>query len=96
MISAQHCRGEMTAKRRFTERCYWPPQWPPPEPVTSSGVDELLDEADHYARQLGRDANHLWTAFGPTNVARASRRNGGRSRRHRRQPNATLDAVDAN
>ena len=34
-----------------------------------SGVDELLDEADHYARQLGRDANHLWTAFGPTNVA---------------------------
>ncbi len=34
-----------------------------------SSVDELLDEADHHAQQLGRDANHLWTAFGPTNVA---------------------------
>ncbi len=34
-----------------------------------SGVDELLEEADHYARQVGADANHLWTAFGPTNVA---------------------------
>lgn len=34
-----------------------------------SSVDELLDEADHYATQLGHDANHLWTAFGPTNVA---------------------------
>ena len=34
-----------------------------------SAVDELLDEADHYATQLGHDANHLWTAFGPTNVA---------------------------
>ena len=34
-----------------------------------SGVHELLDEADHYAQKLGRDANHLWTAFGPTNVA---------------------------
>jgi hypothetical protein len=30
---------------------------------------DYLDEADVYARQLGRDANHLWTAFGPTNVA---------------------------
>ena len=34
-----------------------------------STVDELLDEADHYAAKLGHDANHLWTAFGPTNVA---------------------------
>ncbi len=34
-----------------------------------SGVDELLDEADHHAQRLGHDANHLWTAFGPTNVA---------------------------
>jgi transcriptional regulator with XRE-family HTH domain len=34
-----------------------------------SAVDELLDEAEHFAVQLGHDANHLWTAFGPTNVA---------------------------
>lgn len=26
-------------------------------------------EADQAATRLGRDANHLWTAFGPTNVA---------------------------
>jgi hypothetical protein len=26
-------------------------------------------EADQAARRLGGDANHLWTAFGPTNVA---------------------------
>lgn len=30
---------------------------------------EQLGEAERYARRLGRDANHLWTAFGPTNVA---------------------------
>jgi transcriptional regulator with XRE-family HTH domain len=28
-----------------------------------------LQEADTVARRLGSDANHLWTAFGPTNVA---------------------------
>jgi transcriptional regulator with XRE-family HTH domain len=28
-----------------------------------------LQEADSAARHLGRDSNHLWTAFGPTNVA---------------------------
>lgn len=28
----------------------------------------LLDEADEAARQLGRDANLRWTAFGPTNA----------------------------
>lgn len=28
----------------------------------------FLAEADHAATILGRDANHLWTAFGPTNV----------------------------
>ncbi|WP_449338730.1 helix-turn-helix domain-containing protein [Streptomyces chartreusis] len=33
-----------------------------------STVREFLAEADHAARQLGRDANHMWTAFGPTNV----------------------------
>ncbi|MFC9495172.1 helix-turn-helix domain-containing protein [Streptomyces sp. NPDC056982] len=27
-----------------------------------------LSEADQAARRLGRDANHVWTAFGPTNV----------------------------
>ncbi|QCD57272.1 helix-turn-helix domain-containing protein [Streptomyces hawaiiensis] len=29
----------------------------------------FLAEADQAARQLGADANHAWTAFGPTNVA---------------------------
>jgi tetratricopeptide (TPR) repeat protein len=29
----------------------------------------FLAEADDSARRLGADANHLWTAFGPTNVA---------------------------
>jgi hypothetical protein len=28
-----------------------------------------LDQAHHAADALGSDANHLWTAFGPTNVA---------------------------
>lgn len=28
----------------------------------------FLAEADHAAQRLGRDANHMWTAFGPTNV----------------------------
>lgn len=28
----------------------------------------LLDEADTMAQRLGTDANHRWTAFGPTNV----------------------------
>ncbi|GHB42373.1 hypothetical protein GCM10010377_36540 [Streptomyces viridiviolaceus] len=29
----------------------------------------FLDEAERAARRLGTDANHVWTAFGPTNVA---------------------------
>ena len=29
----------------------------------------FLDEADEAAARLGSDANYLWTAFGPTNVA---------------------------
>ncbi|MFE3328543.1 helix-turn-helix domain-containing protein [Streptomyces sp. NPDC059176] len=29
----------------------------------------FLGEADQAARRLGQDANHVWTAFGPTNVA---------------------------
>ncbi|GGZ14711.1 transcriptional regulator [Streptomyces inusitatus] len=32
-------------------------------------VQSFLREADESARRLGSDANHLWTAFGPTNVA---------------------------
>lgn len=32
-------------------------------------VQTYLTEADTIARQLSGDANHLWTAFGPTNVA---------------------------
>jgi hypothetical protein len=34
-----------------------------------SRVISYLHEADGAARRLGRDANRLWTAFGPTNVA---------------------------
>jgi transcriptional regulator with XRE-family HTH domain len=30
---------------------------------------EFLAEADRVAQRLGRDANYMWTAFGPTNVA---------------------------
>lgn len=32
-------------------------------------VRQFLGEADQAAARLGQDANHLWTAFGPTNVA---------------------------
>jgi transcriptional regulator with XRE-family HTH domain len=32
-------------------------------------VNTFLAEADETAGRLGRDGNHLWTAFGPTNVA---------------------------
>ncbi|GAA2751079.1 helix-turn-helix transcriptional regulator [Kitasatospora cinereorecta] len=34
-----------------------------------SAVREFLAEADRVAQRLGHDANHMWTAFGPTNVA---------------------------
>ncbi|MGI5392499.1 helix-turn-helix domain-containing protein [Streptomyces sp. CA-251251] len=30
---------------------------------------DFLEQADQAARRLGADANHVWTAFGPTNVA---------------------------
>jgi transcriptional regulator with XRE-family HTH domain len=33
------------------------------------GSQEFLREADETALRLGADANYLWTAFGPTNVA---------------------------
>lgn len=33
-----------------------------------STAGEYLDEAEEMANRLGGDANHLWTAFGPTNV----------------------------
>jgi hypothetical protein len=29
----------------------------------------FIREADEAAQRLGADANHMWTAFGPTNVA---------------------------
>jgi hypothetical protein len=32
-------------------------------------VRAFLAEADGAAQRLGQDANHMWTAFGPTNVA---------------------------
>ncbi|MDC2951243.1 helix-turn-helix domain-containing protein [Streptomyces heilongjiangensis] len=34
-----------------------------------STTRDFLTEADQAAQRLGRDANHMWTAFGPTNVA---------------------------
>lgn len=34
-----------------------------------SAADAFLAEAEHAAERLGHDANHMWTAFGPTNVA---------------------------
>jgi transcriptional regulator with XRE-family HTH domain len=35
----------------------------------SSRTADYLQEAASAAQHLGRDSNHLWTAFGPTNVA---------------------------
>lgn len=35
----------------------------------SARTADYLTEAGRAAGRLGRDANHLWTAFGPTNVA---------------------------
>ncbi|GAB3715790.1 helix-turn-helix transcriptional regulator [Nocardiopsis nanhaiensis] len=32
-------------------------------------ANDYLDEAQKSAERLARDANHMWTAFGPTNVA---------------------------
>ncbi|MFD3521231.1 helix-turn-helix domain-containing protein [Streptomyces sp. NPDC058653] len=32
-------------------------------------ANTLLAEAEQTAQRLGHDANHMWTAFGPTNVA---------------------------
>jgi transcriptional regulator with XRE-family HTH domain len=32
-------------------------------------VADFLDQADKHAKELGRDDNRLWTAFGPTNVS---------------------------
>lgn len=34
-----------------------------------AAVRSFLKEADDLASRLGQDANHLWTSFGPTNVA---------------------------
>ena len=34
-----------------------------------NSVQTFLNEADETARRLGQDGNHLWTAFGPTNVS---------------------------
>lgn len=34
-----------------------------------STTQAFLAEADQVAQRLGRDANHVWTAFGPTNVS---------------------------
>ncbi|MFB7997991.1 XRE family transcriptional regulator [Streptomyces sp. NPDC056002] len=34
-----------------------------------STTQAFLAEADQAAQRLGHDANHVWTAFGPTNVA---------------------------
>ena len=39
---------------------------PPDRPLRAW---ERLDRAERLAGMLGRDANHAWTAFGPTNVA---------------------------
>ncbi|SCF88873.1 MULTISPECIES: hypothetical protein [unclassified Streptomyces] len=32
-------------------------------------ANTFLAEAEQTAQRLGHDANHMWTAFGPTNVA---------------------------
>jgi hypothetical protein len=35
----------------------------------AAGAAQRLDHAERLAARLGEDANHRWTAFGPTNVA---------------------------
>jgi transcriptional regulator with XRE-family HTH domain len=37
--------------------------------IDDAGARERLDRAQQLADRLGEDANHWWTAFGPTNVA---------------------------
>jgi hypothetical protein len=54
---------------RCTGRCSWPARWRRHGAEDRASVRAFLDEADDAARRLGRDANHLGTAFGPTNVS---------------------------
>lgn len=37
--------------------------------IDADAAGECLDRAQRLADRLGEDANHRWTAFGPTNVA---------------------------
>jgi transcriptional regulator with XRE-family HTH domain len=37
--------------------------------IDAAAAEERLDRAHRLAGRLGEDANHRWTAFGPTNVA---------------------------
>ncbi|TQM43382.1 helix-turn-helix domain-containing protein [Pseudonocardia cypriaca] len=37
--------------------------------IDAAAAEERLDRAHQLADRLGEDANHRWTAFGPTNVA---------------------------
>ncbi|WP_219417029.1 helix-turn-helix domain-containing protein [Pseudonocardia nigra] len=37
--------------------------------IDATAAADRLDRADCVASRLGKDANHRWTAFGPTNVA---------------------------
>jgi transcriptional regulator with XRE-family HTH domain len=37
--------------------------------IDAAAAEECLDHAQQLADRLGEDANHRWTAFGPTNVA---------------------------
>jgi transcriptional regulator with XRE-family HTH domain len=37
--------------------------------IDAAAAEERLDRAQRLADRLGEDANHRWTAFGPTNVA---------------------------
>ena len=37
--------------------------------IDAAAAEQCLDHAQQLADQLGEDANHRWTAFGPTNVA---------------------------
>jgi transcriptional regulator with XRE-family HTH domain len=37
--------------------------------IDAAAAEERLDRAQRQADRLGEDANHRWTAFGPTNVA---------------------------
>src|SRR3954452_22659213 len=89
---------------RCTGCCSTPAAWPPRAPTMLHAAGTSWPRPGGVAGRLGRDANHLWTAVGPTNVAmhRAQQtelraRQPGRAASRRVMPErSTLTQVTAN